>query len=283
MLLLRRHLLASLAGLASWPAMGAARTAPPPLLLAESAPAGLDPRPFLVSEKYDGVRALWDGRCLRFRSGREVHAPAWFTARLPPLALDGELWLGRGRFDVLSGIVRRNVPVDEAWRKLRYMAFELPDAPGSFAERCARLRTLAQRHADSPMIAVAQERVDDGAALKALLDQVVRGGGEGLMLHRADAAYVTGRSNVLLKLKPLADAEATVIEIVAGQGKYAGLMGALWLQTPEGRRFKLGTGFSDELRRHPPAVGNTVTYAYRGLTSDGLPRFASFARLHEEL
>jgi len=281
--LLRRNLLASLAGLASWPAFGGARVAPPPLLLAESAPAGLDPRPYLVSEKYDGVRALWDGHCLRFRSGREVHAPAWFTARLPQLALDGELWLGRGCFDVLSGIVRRDVPVDEAWRKLRYMAFELPDAPGSFAERCARLRTLAQRHADSPMIAVAQERVDDAAALKALLDQVVRGGGEGLMLHRADAACVTGRSKVLLKLKPLADAEATVIEIVAGQGKYAGLMGALWLQTPEGRRFKLGTGFSDDVRRHPPSVGSAVTYTYRGMTSDGLPRFASFVRVHEEL
>jgi DNA ligase 1 len=283
MLLLRRHLLASVAGLASWPAFGGTRTAPPPLLLAESAPAGLDPKPYLVSEKYDGVRALWDGRCLRFRSGREVNAPEWFTAQLPTLALDGELWLGRGRFDVLSGIVRRDVPADEAWRKLRYMAFEMPDAAGSFAERSTRLRALAQRHADSPLVAVAQERLDDAEALKALLDQVVRGGGEGLMLHRADAAYVTGRSNVLLKLKPLADTDATVVEIVPGQGKYAGSMGALWLQTPEGRRFKLGTGFSDALRRHPPAVGSTVTYTYRGMTSDGLPRFASFVRVVEEL
>ena len=70
------------------------------------------------------------------------------------------------------------------------------------------------------MIAVEQFRVADRAALKRKLDEVVRGGGEGLMLHLADAAYVTGRSDVLLKLKPLQDTEAVVIEHVPGKGKY---------------------------------------------------------------
>jgi hypothetical protein len=49
-------------------------------LLAKSAPAGIDPKPYLVSEKFDGVRALWDGQVLKFRSGRTVTAPAWFLA-----------------------------------------------------------------------------------------------------------------------------------------------------------------------------------------------------------
>ncbi|RZI96564.1 MAG: DNA ligase, partial [Rubrivivax sp.] len=51
------------------------------------------------------------------------------------------------------------------------------------------------------------------------------------------------------------------------------------LQTPEGLRFKLGTGFSDAQRRDPPPVGATVTYRYRDLTSSGKPRFASFLRV----
>jgi len=273
---------AGLATLAAWPALTRARTDAPLLLLAQVAPAGIDPSPYLVSEKYDGVRALWDGQALRFRSGRLVQAPAWFRAALPPVALDGELWLGRGRFDALSGIVRRMEPVDDEWRQLRYLVFELPHGDGPFAQRAERLRGLAERSAGSPQQARAQQRVADAASLRRWLDQVVRAGGEGLMLHRADAAYATGRSDVLLKLKPLSDTEATVVGVVPGKGKYAGLMGALWLETPGGRRFKLGTGFPDELRRHPPAVGSLVTYVHRDLTPNGLPRFASFVRVRED-
>ena len=40
---------------------------------------GIDPTGYLVSEKYDGVRAVWDGRVLRFRSGLAIAAPADFV------------------------------------------------------------------------------------------------------------------------------------------------------------------------------------------------------------
>ena len=90
----------------------------PAVMLARDAPAAIDPAGFLVSEKLDGVRALWDGRSLRFRSGLAVAAPVWFTERLPPEPLDGELWLARGRFEALSGIVRRARPGDADWRTL---------------------------------------------------------------------------------------------------------------------------------------------------------------------
>jgi DNA ligase-1 len=111
----------------------------------------------------------------------------------------------------------------------------------------------------------------------------VQSGGEGLMLHLASAPYITGRSDVLLKLKATLDAEAIVLSHVAGKGKYAGMMGALWLQTPTGIRFKLGTGFSDAQRRNPPAIGSAVTYLYRDTTPTGKPRFASFLRVADSL
>jgi DNA ligase-1 len=72
-----------------------------------------------------------------------------------------------------------------------------------------------------------------------------------------------------------------VVAHLPGKGKYARLLGALQVQTPEGKRFVLGTGFSDAVRRNPPPVGATVTYTYRGLTKTGLPRFASFLRVRE--
>ena len=253
----------------------------PALLLANEFGAKFDPAKYLVSEKYDGVRAVWDGVTLRFRSGRTVNAPAWFVAKLPAQPLDGELWLARGRFEALSGIVRKVVPQDDEWRQIKYMIFELPDAPGTFAERAERIQEIVAKAQWLQLVAVEQVRVANRAVLKKKLDEVVRGGGEGLMLHLADAAYVTGRSDVLLKLKPLQDAEAEVVEYVPGKGKYQGMLGALRVRAPDGKLFLIGTGFTDEMRKRPPPVGTTITYTYRGLTKTGLPRFASYLRVRE--
>jgi DNA ligase 1 len=253
-----------------------------PILLANVLAADAEPSNYLISEKFDGVRAIWDGSELRFRSGRTVAAPRWFIDKLPKHKLDGELWLGRGKFEVLSGMVRKNAPVDDDWRQIQYLIFELPDAPGTFEMRAARIREIVAGTQWPQLIAVEQKRGTSRAALHDQLNRVVKNGGEGLMLHLADAPYVTGRSDVLLKLKPLDDTEAKVAEHLAGKGKYTGMMGALRVQMPSGRQFVIGTGFSDAQRQNPPPIGATITYTYRGLTKTGLPRFASFLRVRAD-
>jgi DNA ligase-1 len=116
-------------------------------------------------------------------------------------------------------------------------------------------------------------------ALQQRLDDVLAAGGEGLMLHRADAPYHSGRSPALLKLKPLQDADGVVVGHVAGRGRHLGRLGALRLRTEQGIEFLLGTGFSDAERAVPPALGSQVSFTHRGFTADGVPRFASFLRL----
>ena len=252
------------------------------VLLASNAPASIDPSKYLVSEKLDGVRALWDGTTLRFRSGRTISAPAWFLAKLPKTPLDGELWMGRGSFDVVSGIVRRLQPIDAEWEKVKYLVFELPNGAGTFAERAALLKVMVPGIGWAQLQGAEQFRVPNEAVLRDRLAAVYAAGGEGLMLHLASAPYVTGRSDVLLKLKTLADAEARVVGYVPGKGKYAGMTGALDVKTADGKRFRLGTGLSDAQRQEPPALGSTVTYTYRDLTPSGKPRFASFLRMADE-
>jgi len=254
----------------------------PALLLAETYRGSEDISQYWVSEKLDGVRAVWDGHILRFRSGRAVAAPAWFIAGLPPTPLDGELWAGRDRFDQLSATVRREMPDDAEWRQVRYMIFELPQGSGTFSERVARIREVVAA-ARTPWLGVVEQfRLPDRQALLQRLEIVRKGGGEGLMLHRADAPYVTGRSEVLLKVKPWLDAEARVVAHLPGKGRYAGMLGALRVEMPDGRQFSLGTGFSAAERRQPPPVGALVTYRYRELTATGLPRFASYWRLRQD-
>lgn len=254
---------------------------PPALMLAKDWQADLDPSGFLVSEKLDGVRAIWDGQTLRFRSGRRIAAPDWFLAALPATPLDGELWLGRRSFDRLSGMVRRSVAVDVEWREIRYMIFDLLGDPSPFGERSARvLARVAAAH--QPWLqAVTQARVADRATLQRQLLQTVSDGGEGLMLHRADALWAPGRSEALRKFKPLPDEDARVVAHLPGKGRHQGRMGALLLEMPGGKRFALGTGFTDAQRETPPPVNAYVTYRYRDRTPAGLPRFASFLRLRE--
>ena len=284
----RRWLLWAAASVSLGPPVASARSAVETssaahLVLARQAPVDIDPRGFLVSEKYDGVRAWWDGRTLRFRSGLPIAAPGWFTAQLPREAVDGELWIARGQFEVVSGIVRRARPVDAEWRRVRYMLFEMPHAAGTFAERSAALHALVARSRSQALVGVEQRTVGDRAALQRRLAEVVRGGGEGLVLHRADAPYVGGRSEALLKLKPQQDAEAVVIGHIAGRGKYAGLLGALQVRSDDGARFALGSGFSDAQRADPPPIGTVVTYTYRGITAAGTPRFATFLRVRSDI
>jgi DNA ligase-1 len=254
----------------------------PAILLANVYREQVDISRYLASEKLDGVRAIWDGQTLRFRSGKTINAPGWFLAGLPQQPLDGELWIARGQFERVSGIVRRDIPDDAAWREVRYMIFELPGAPGTFSERAEQIRRIV-RQANVPwLFEIKQFFPVDRSSLKKRLDEVIRAGGEGLMLHLAEAPYETGRSDVLLKVKPWQDAEALVIGHQPGKGRFAGLMGALKVRTPDGREFLLGTGFSDAQRSDPPELGATITYRYRDLTAKGLPRFASFLRMREE-
>ncbi|NUZ04573.1 DNA ligase [Piscinibacter koreensis] len=266
----------------------AASAAAPPATAADLVLANVwdprrDPARCLVSEKYDGVRALWDGTGLRHRSGRPLAAPAWFTAGLPAEPLDGELWMGRRRFDRLSAVVRRHTPDDAGWRSVRYLVFELPNGAGTFAERAARIATLVAATRLAHVEAVAQRRVADPGALQRLLDATVAAGGEGLMLHDAAAPYVRGRSDALSKLKPYLDAEAVVVGHRGGRGRLAGEVGALVVRAPDGRTFRVGSGLGDALRRDPPPLGSVVTYRYRDLTPGGLPRFATLLRRAEAM
>lgn len=277
-----RWLVVALACLAAFFTGGAnAASEAPPILLAKVYGANVDPATYWISEKYDGVRAIWNGRELRFRSGRRVPAPQWFLDGLPPQPLDGELWLGRGRFEELAAIVRKSEPVDEDWRRVRYIIFELPEAPGTFSERVAEIKARVAGASLPNLRAVEQFRLADRRALMAKLNEVVKAGGEGLMLHRADALYSTGRNDDLLKLKPLEDTEATIVGYEPGKGRLRGLTGALLMEMPDGRRFHLGAGLTDKLRRNPPPLGTQVTYRYQALTANGLPRFPRYWRVRE--
>lgn len=283
--MLRRHCLAwlGLAPLAALTTPQAWATDAPALLLANVYRPGMRLADYWVSEKYDGVRGYWDGHTLRTRGGETVAAPAWFTAGWPDTPMDGELWAGRGRFSHAQSTVRQQQPDDAAWREMRFMVFDLPAHGGTFDQRLPALNKLVES-LDQPWVqAVPQQRVASDAALQKLLLRTVRAGGEGLMLHRGASMYRAGRSDDLIKVKTHEDTEAKVVAHLPGQGRHAGRLGALVVEMPSGQRFRLGAGLTDAERDHPPPVGSWVTYRFRGTHDSGLPRFASFVRVRDDM
>jgi len=252
-------------------------------MLATSISPGLiqstDLRDWLVSEKYDGVRAYWDGMKLYSRSGYPISIPAALTRGWPDTPLEGELWSGYGRYSEVAALINRHQTTAEDWREVRFMLFDLPHWPGDFRQRADRLESLLSATGAPNLVLIEQRNGLSQPAIQHLLSDVVSRGGEGLMLHRGSALYQFSRSRDLLKLKRHQDAEAVVVAHLPGKGKFSGMLGALLVELEDGRRFRVGTGFSDAERESPPPIGTRISFRHNGLTTHGLPRFARFMRI----
>src|SRR6185436_8834677 len=253
----------------------------PPLLLAETWDNVLDLAGWWMSEKLDGVRAYWDGKQFLSRQGNLYHAPDWFTKGLPDVPLDGELWIGRKKFQRTVSIVRRQDRSDH-WKEVRYLVFDAPAHDNPFEGRLAFVKKAL---GSGLKYAEAHEHVlcKDVDSLRAELARVEKLGGEGLMLRKPGSKYVAGRSSTLLKVKSFRDAEAIVTGHQAGEGRHKGRMGALLVRLPDGTDFAIGTGFSDSERSHPPPIGATVTFRYQELSEAGVPRFPSWVGIRHDI
>lgn len=359
-----------------------------------------------ASEKLDGNRAFWDGGITRgmatelvpwaavlhpktlqrkdkikpvstglwSRYGVPIIAPDWFLDKLPPIPLDGEVFAGRGKFQLTTSIVKGDTP-DKRWDQITYCVFGSPPIPSLFRTGqiknanmfCDILyadcvdflrRQLSHYRSKTPDINAAidvdftdfeafhnlvgcstgwaridakgktlfnaldnsvpftaelaflsaytrgnkvvhvlpQTKIESKEQLDTMLDEILRDGGEGVILRDPKQGWVPVRSHGLKKLKPFMDAEARVIGFTAGRGKYEGKIGAL-ITEYDGKRLEL-SGMTDEERSLIKAVGevvpgkdleagskalhfrigDTVTFKYRELTDAGVPKEARYWR-----
>jgi DNA ligase-1 len=233
---------------------------------------------YWVSEKLDGIRCRWNGSELITRNGYVIYAPNWFVKGFPSQTLDGELWLARNSFEQTVSVVLRKTPTED-WKKIKFMLFDLPEHKGTFTQRLTELYYLADTIASPNVQVIPQFKLTDQSQLMRKLDEMVSQGAEGLMLNHQAAYYQDGRSTNLLKLKKHQDAEAEVIAHIPGKGKYKNMLGSMLVELNGGKQFKIGSGFSDIQRKSPPPIGTIITFKYYGLTSRGIPRFASFLRI----
>ena len=256
-----------------------AKEALPSLALAKHFKNEMQSSYYWVSEKLDGIRCYWNGEELLTRNGNPIYAPKWFTDPLPNIELDGELWIGRGSYQILTRIALDKKPNLQLWEKVTFQVFDLPASKAPFEMRQNQLKNIVKESPALHLKLVKQKRMNSLPTIQTYLKDLVDSGAEGLMLRTPDSPYQTGRTNHLLKMKLRKDAEARVIAYQSGRGKFENMMGAIWVEMEDGTLFKIGTGFTNQDRQNPPAIGSDITYSYQGFTEKGLPRFASFERV----
>ncbi|KDE04391.1 hypothetical protein, variant [Microbotryum lychnidis-dioicae p1A1 Lamole] len=265
---------------------GRSEPGPRPLLLAHKFNnEKMDPTGYWISEKLDGVRAYWDGHgAMWSRNAKQfVGVPQSFLEKLPRgVSLDGEFWLGRDRFDEISGLVRRIEPDEEDWKPIKFMIFDIPSLSHlKFEDRHRALASFASP--DGPIAVVAHKECLSLDHLYEELERVQAGAGEGLMLRAPGSMYEGRRHKSLLKVKSFYDAEARVIGHVVGTGKYIGETGSLICETESGKRFSVGSGLSDAQRSDPPPIGSIITYRFQNLTTSRIPRFPTYQGIRADM
>ena len=169
---------------------------------------------------------------------------------------------------------------DERWSRVKFYAFDLPKEQKNLSAKMEILRNFIASSGAQNLLIVQQTPVSTHADVQAYFDRVIAAGGEGVVLRDPNALYESGRSDKILKYKKTHDSDCKVVKINPGYGKNEGKMGSLsCVDLRSGAKFKVGTGFSDEMRANPPKVGTIITYQYQNLTREKKPRFPVFLRV----
>ena len=94
-----------------------------------------------MSEKYDGIRALWTGTKMMLRTGRQLQLPDCFKIGFPSVTLDGEIWTQRGLHQQAVSLVQNTS--SPTWNTAKFLVFDIPELTGTFEERMAKLHSLS--------------------------------------------------------------------------------------------------------------------------------------------
>lgn len=254
----------------------------PSVMLANKWLPEIDIKGWWLSEKLDGVRGCWTGTEMVSRSGKKIHVPKWFTRNFPPFPLDGELWTARKSFSQIISIVKTNGN-EKRWENVRYYVFDVPIQNVPFEKRIDKAKDWYNNH-HSIYGKVLEQKICTGKQhLIEELKTIEAAGGEGVMLRRPGSYYSTGRSSDILKVKTFHDAEGIVVKHLKGKGRNSERMGSIQVELPDGKRFLIGSGFTDAERENPPPIGSIITFKYQEINKSGIPRFATFLRVRQEL
>tara|TARA_B100000287_G_scaffold432651_1_gene492447 strand:+ start:1012 stop:2061 length:1050 start_codon:yes stop_codon:yes gene_type:complete len=281
-----------------------------------------------ASEKWDGIRALWDGEKIISRGSRTgkpkvyTYVPEWFKEILPPgIALDGEIWIGRGLFQKTSrlstikpGKSYTKKDIDNLWSgagdnpPVIFKIFDIPSEDDLFENRMIFLKKVIEKRKETwdkivyenkktfPLQITEQVKIENIQQLDDMYSKLTKEGAEGLMLRAPNSPYELRRSKYLLKYKIKEDSECIVREYILGEGRLKGMLGSLKCEIIKDGKLsgiitQIGTGLSDSQRENyinekSPEyipIGSIVSFSYMEMTKDGIPRHPVFRGVRDDI
>lgn len=279
------------------------------------------PFPVIVSEKIDGIRCLLTKDSAVSRNLKQIPndyvrtvLKTWYNMYVPKFTtdtgivnpiFDGEL-VCKDFNSTASGIMTK-----DAVMEFTYIIFDIQLPNKTFVER---LRILQQMTYAKTVILLDQYTADTFEDVSEFEEQILRKGGEGIMIRTPDGVYKHGRSTVkegyLLKLKRFVDSEAVITGFVEklhnendaetdalGYTKRsshkenmvaANTLGSLTVKDVTTEvEFNVGSGFNDAQRleiwnNQDKYLGKVITYRFFEIAKDK-PRFPTFVCIREDM
>lgn len=251
--------------------------------------------PVIVQCKFNGARCIVTKNGMHSRKGEEyltcphiADALKPFFERYPDAVLDGELFNEglRESLNELMKLVRRTVNITpqhlaDSREKVRLYLYDGYGFDGllatdSYALRKPALDALADQVEFLEKVRDFQA-VDHEAVMK-VYDGFLAENHEGGMVRFPAMKYKSGRSNELLKVKPLDDDEGIILDVFLGVGNWSGVAKTaklLWKGIEFDATWKCDHASADEIWKNRTFwIGKKVTFLYNGLTGLGTPNYA---------
>jgi len=274
-----------------------------------------------MSEKFDGQRAIWDGEKFVSRGSPQSqprvypYVPSWFVDLMPPgIALDGEFFIGRGKFVETTGILKTKLKkqitdLDKKWTAIKYQVFDTPTNQ-PFEERQIFLEEIIKQRCKiweqielpsylkkgkCPLVLTKQYLIKSEEQLSQYYNELVSDEAEGVMIRAPKVEYIPKRTRLILKLKPEEEGECMIINShKEGKGQFEGLLGSFYCRLIQNNKltdkyFYVG-GMKKSIRinynnkkspeYHPE--GTIITFKYTEMTPEGIPRFPRYKGIRED-
>lgn len=245
--------------------------------------------------KLDGIRCVTTRKGMFSRNGKEfVSCPHIRNAlsevfrKYPDLVLDGELYnhdLKDDFNEIVSMIKKQKTTpetIEKASRLVQYHIYDayFPENPkNGFEWRYNTVRDLINTYSQTDIVvpvntffSLTQEKLDEDYV------QMMHDGYEGQMIRIAGSKYENKRTKNLIKRKEFEDKEFLILDIIEGEGNWAGYAKSVVVRLEDGTSCASGIRGNQEflaklLKEKNEYLGGECTIRYQNRTPDGKLRF----------
>lgn len=246
---------------------------------------------FSLSQKLNGNRASFYQDKLISRQGKEFTGMQHIISDLQQLGIgwfyDGELIrknidnLSDGEnFRIGTGIINSDA---ESKNEIKFVIFdyfpesEIPNKKSNDKYKVRRKmlnglrKTIEEKQLRNVEVVTMVYDGTDQSQIMKWLDYAVEQGWEGLMLNK-DAVYKCKRTTDLIKIKRFYTMDLPIVEVLEGDGRLKGTLGALVVQYKK-NTVNIGSGFDDKTRKEfwdkkESLIGQVVEVKYKEISKD---------------